>query len=192
MPIRSFSHTLSRRVFLKASGGTLLGTLAFASGPIALLAPSRSWAMPLEALSSREGEILLVIIRQMFPHANLEDAVYTFVVKDLDRAAEAEQTRALLQGGIASLDEGASGDWLTLDTQDQFRRIEALEGTSFFEKIRSTAVVSLYNNPLAFAHFGYQGEEGDVGYLYNGFSDLTWLPDPPQPEDGFMPGTTAS
>lgn len=182
------SRPLSRRVFLKASGGALAGTLAFASGPIALLAPSRSWAMPLDTLSSRQGEVLLEITKHLFPHPGLEDAVYAFVVKDLDKAADAEPTHELIQGGIASLDSDASGDWLALDPQDQFQRIEALEGTPFFEKIRATAVVSLYNNPLAFTHFGYQGEEGDVGYLYNGFSDLTWLPDPPQPADGYMPG----
>lgn len=183
-------HTtsLSRRTFLKASGGALVGTLAFAGGPIALLAPSRSWAMPLDTLGSRDGEVLLAVTKHLFPHPGLEDAVYAFVVKDLDRAAEAEPTRALIESGIAALDDDASGDWLALDEGDQFLRVESLEGTPFFEKVRSTAVVSLYNNPLAFAHFGYQGEEGDRGYLQHGFSDLTWLPDPPQPEDGYRPG----
>ena len=54
-----FSRPLSRRVFLQAGGGALVGTLAFASGPIALLAPSRSWAMPLNTLDSRQGEVVL-------------------------------------------------------------------------------------------------------------------------------------
>lgn len=182
------SRPLTRRVFLKASGGALVGTLAFAGGPIALLAPSRSWAMPLDTLSTREGSVLLEMTKQMFPHPGLEDAVYAFVVKDLDKAAADPATHELIRGGIASLDSDVSGDWLALDPADQFQRIESLEGTPFFEKLRSTAVVSLYNNPLAFAHFGYQGAEGDVGYLYNGFSDLQWLPDPPKPADGYMPG----
>ncbi len=34
----------SRRSFLKGSGGILLGTLLFTSGPIALLAPSTTCA----------------------------------------------------------------------------------------------------------------------------------------------------
>lgn len=181
------STSLSRRVFLRNSCSAIIGALAFASGPIALLAPSRSWSMPLDTLDSRQGEILLTITRHMFPHPGLEDAVYAFVAKDLDRAASAEHVRELLKGGIDSLDSEASGDWLALSEEDQFRRLESLEGTPFFEKIRGTAVVSLYNNPLAFAHFGYQGEEGDAGYLYNGFSDLTWLLDPPKPDDGYLP-----
>lgn len=179
--------SLSRRVFLKSGGGALIGTLAFSSGAIALLAPSKSWSMPLDTLTSRQGEILLKVTRHIFPHKNLEDAVYAFVARDLDRAAVAEPTRELIVGGINALDSDASGDWLALDSEDQRRRVEALEGTAFFEKIRGTAVVSLYNNPLAFAHFGYEGEKGDGGYLFNGFNDLTWLPDPPQPQGGYMP-----
>lgn len=181
------STSLSRRVFLKNSCSALVGTLAFASGPIALLAPSRSWSMPLDTLSSRQGEMILKVTRHIFPHHNLENAVYAFVVKDLDRAAVAGDVHKLLAGGIASLDSQASGDWLALSEQDQRLRVESLEGTPFFEKIRGTAVVSLYNNPLAFAHFGYQGEEGDAGYLYNGFNDLTWLPDAPKPDGGYLP-----
>lgn len=182
------SPSLSRRVFLKSGGSALVGTLAFSSGAIALLAPSKSWSMPLDTLSSRQGEVLLKVTRHIFPHKNLEDAVYAFVAKDLDRAAEAESTRKLLIGGINALDSDASGDWLALDSENQRRRVAALEGTAFFEKIRGTAVVSLYNNPLAFAHFGYEGEAGDPGYLSNGFNDLTWLPDPPKPQGGYMPG----
>jgi hypothetical protein len=46
---------------------------------------------------------------------------------------------------------------------------------------------TLYNNPLAFKHFGYGGEEGDTGYLYKGFNELTWLPEPPLEASGPIP-----
>lgn len=185
------STSLSRRVFLKASGGAIVGTLAFASGPIALLAPSRSWALSLDTLSSREGAVLLEIAKQMFPHPGLEDAVYALVAKDLDRQAADDDTRELLQTGIAALDDQSDGDWLALDEDERFARLEMQAGTPFFEQIRSSAIVSLYDNPLAYAHFGYQGAEGDAGYLTRGFNDLTWLPDPPQPDGGYLPGESA-
>ncbi|PRY73387.1 twin-arginine translocation signal domain-containing protein [Halomonas ventosae] len=188
------SPNLSRRVFLKASGGVLAGTLAFASGPIALLAPSRSWAMPLDNLGSRQGEVLLAVTRQIFPHPTLEDAVYAYVVKSLDRKSQPAENldskntlSHTLDEGIAELDAAAGGDWLALDDAGRLERLAPLAGTPFFEAIRSDAVVSLYNNPLAFAHFGYQGPEGDGGYLTKGFNDLTWLPDPPQPQGGYLP-----
>ncbi|WP_148252095.1 gluconate 2-dehydrogenase subunit 3 family protein [Aidingimonas lacisalsi] len=183
------STTLSRRVFLKSSGGVIVGTLAFATGPIALIAPTRSWAMSLDTLDSHQGEMLLAVARQIFPHSDLEDAVYAYVVKDLDRmASEDDAVHALLSDGVASLDDQADGDWLALDDDARMAVLEPMAESDFFEQIRANAVVSLYDNDLAFAHFGYQGEEGDAGYLRNGFNDLTWLPDPPQPEGGYLPG----
>ena len=179
--------SLTRRVFLKSSGGMLAGTLALASGPIALLAPSRSWAVSLEHLSSHEGEVLLVMTRQMFPHPGLEDAVYALSVKDQDRRAADGETRALLQKGVAELDTEAGGDWLELSEAERFVQLEAMAGTAFFEQVRGPAIVSLYDNPLAYAHFGYQGSEGNAGYLTRGFNDLTWLPDPPKPAGGYLP-----
>lgn len=178
---------VSRRVFLKASGGVLAGTLAFASGPIALLAPSRSWAMSLDHLTSRQGEVLLAMTRQLFPHADLEDAVYALVVKSLDGKAADAATAEQISSGVSELDDKADGDWLALGDDERLAVLQSMAGTPFFELVRGDAVVSLYNNPLAFAHFGYEGEKGNAGYLSQGFNDLTWLPDPPQPEAGYLP-----
>lgn len=181
------SPNLSRRVFLKASGGVLAGTLAFASGPIALLAPSRSWALSLDSLSSRQGEMLLAITRQIFPHPDLEDAVYSMVVKSLDRKSADAAVHALLKEGVDVLDVAAGGDWLSLNEAARLAHLAPLAGTPFFETVRGDAVVSLYDNPLAYAHFGYGGAEGDGGYLSKGFNDLTWLPEPPKPQGGYLP-----
>lgn len=183
------SSQLSRRTFLRA-GGVLAGTLAFTGGPIALLAPSRSWAVSTDHLNTHEAEVLLHFTRQLFPHKGLEDAVYALVVKALDKQADQDPgVHALLRQGVAALDRDAGGDWLKLDARERAasarHAAEALQ--PFFEKVRSTAIVSLYDNPLAYAHFGYQGAEGDLGYLLKGFNDLTWLPDPPQPDSGPLP-----
>jgi len=52
---------------------------------------------------------------------------------------------------------------------------------SFFEKVRSTEMVSLYNNEDVWKVFGYQGASYRFGgYLHHGFNDLNWLPDPPE------------
>lgn len=183
---------ISRRVFLKGSGGVLAGTLAFTSGPIAMLAPTRSWAMPLDTLSSRQGETLLAITRQMFPHPELEDAVYAHVVKSLDRKSDDVAMLEVLQDGIAELDKAAGGDWLAVEESNRLDFLAPMARSTFFQTIRADAVVSLYDNPLAYAHFGYQGAEGDGGYLTKGFNDLTWLPDPPQPEGGYLPNESVS
>jgi hypothetical protein len=46
----------------------------------------------------------------------------------------------------------------------------------------------LYSNPIAWAHFGYEGEAfSKGGYLLRGFNDLKWLPEVPTAASGPMP-----
>jgi hypothetical protein len=46
----------------------------------------------------------------------------------------------------------------------------------------------LYNNPIAWQYFGYQGEAfSKGGYLLRGFNDLKWLPDVPAADSGPLP-----
>jgi len=170
-----------RRRFMKQSVGLLAGVLASATGGIALLAPGKAWSMPLESLDSKTGAAILRATRHIFPHDTLDDAVYALVVKDLDKAAKGDEAVAtLLKGGVAELNKGAGGDWMALSMDDQFPIIRKMSATDFFQKIRGTAVVSLYNNSMAFAHFGYEGASFDKGgYFDRGFQDLDWLPEPP-------------
>jgi len=187
------SRQLSRRTFLRAGGGVLAGTLALSSGAIALLAPSRSWAVTTDHLATHEAEVLLHFTRQLFPHKDLDDAVYALVAKALDKQIDQDpRLYALLIAGVAELDRSAGGDWLTLSpaARADSARQAARTLAPFFEKVRSTAIVALYDNPLAYAHFGYQGAEGDPGYLFKGFNDLTWLPEPPPADSGPLPPST--
>ena len=170
---------ISRRHFLKSGSGVLMGTILAGSGVLATLAPTRTWALTLSTLSEAEGSKLLKVARGIFPHDTLDDAVYALVVKDLDGAAEDAEVATLLRDGLAELDTRASGDWAGLDYLARENIVIKLAGSDFFEKIRSTSVVSLYNNEMAWAHFGYEGgsfEQG--GYFDRGFQDLDWLPDP--------------
>lgn len=172
---------LTRRKFLHSSGNMLVGTIAVSTGALGLLAPTQTWALELSTLNSATGHALLKATRHIFPHDTLDDAVYALVVKELDKGASGDMSVAkLLVDGVASLNEGAGGDWLAADDDKQFAVIEKMAGSDFFEKIRGTAVVSLYNNDMAWAHFGYEGDAwSQGGYLTRGFDDLTWLPNPP-------------
>jgi hypothetical protein len=59
--------------------------------------------------------------------------------------------------------------------------LTARQDSAFFQKVRGQTVVSLYNNPLAWRHFGYEGASAEFGgYLERGFDDLNWLPQPPE------------
>jgi hypothetical protein len=170
----------SRREFLKGSG-ILVGTLWASSTALITLAPSRVWALELKVLDERTGIVLLVFTRQIFPHAKLDDAVYALVVKDLDaEAAGSADVKNLLTEGAARLDKAAGGDFTAAAKDKQSEITASLAKTPFFEKVRGKAVASLYNNELAFAHFGYEGNafQKGGGYLQRGFNDLKWLPAP--------------
>ncbi|NKJ45588.1 tat (twin-arginine translocation) pathway signal sequence [Burkholderia sp. SG-MS1] len=177
---------LTRRELLKGTG-VLFGTLAVSS-VLATLAPSRAWALEMTGLDAHQGQVLLVLVKRIYPHQSLDDAVYALVIKDLDKKATADEgLRSTLAKGIQQLDARADGDWSKRAIAEQNKDVAALAGSPFFEVVRSTAVVSLYSNPLAYAHFGYGGSEGDGGYLHKGFNNLSWLPDPPAPLSGPIP-----
>ena len=172
---------VSRRQFLKTGAGVLMGTLAASSGILATLAPSSSWALTTKALSSEEANSILQVTRAIFPHDQLDDAVYALVVKDLDASAvEDPSVATLLRNGLMALNKSANRDWSSLDYLQRENLVIKMAGTDFFEKIRGTSVVSLYNNEMAWAHFGYEGSSYETGgYFDRGFQDLDWLPNPP-------------
>lgn len=172
---------LDRRRFLQGSGGLLLGTLLFTSGPIALLAPSRTWALEMSTLDSATGSKLLLVIRRIFPHDTMEDAVYAFSVKALDEEAAQDPGIAdLLKKGLADLDQRAGGDWSKLAEDKQVSLLKDVQGEPFFALVRGTSVNTLYSNELAYQHFGYEGASFPKGgYIHRGFNDLKWLPNPP-------------
>jgi hypothetical protein len=177
---------LTRRELLKGTG-VITGTLAFSS-IFAALAPSRVWAVELQGLDSHQGEVILAFTRQVYPHPKLDDAVYALVVKDLDAKARKDPTvQQQLVDGVQQLDALGGSNWAKRDATAQARDVQSMSSTPFFKTVRSTAVVSLYSNTLAYAHFGYGASEGDGGYLYKGFNSLSWLPNPPAADSGPIP-----
>ena len=168
-----------RRAWLKTSG-VLMGTLV-AGSPLALLAPSLSWALPLQSLSEPEGRALLTLGRVLYPHQRLPDAVYALLVKALDEKADADAlTREQLAEGVRALDEAAGGRFVSASPDVQQRCTKAIEGQPFFELVRSQCITTLYNNEMSFTLFGYPGSSWQLGgYLKRGFQDLDWLPSPP-------------
>jgi hypothetical protein len=171
---------VARREFLHVTG-VLTGLLA-AGSPLALLAPSRAWAVDLTSFTSAEAATLLAATRTIAPHDKLEDAAYAFVIRALDAAAAKDEAlHRQLKEGVASLGAG-----FTMASESV--RVEALrkiESTPFFQNLRVQTLLVLYSTPLAYACFGYEGEAfSKGGYLQRGFNDLRWLPDVPEADSG--------
>lgn len=183
----STSAAFPRRDFLAASG--ILTGLVAAGGTLSLFAPSRAWAVELASLTSAEGARLLSVARTIAPHDTLEDAAYAIVVKAIDAAAAGdEHVRATVKAGLGQIGENFAA-------RAEAARVEALraiETSEFFGLVRAKTLGTLYASPLAYAHFGYEGEAfSKGGYLTRGFDELNWLPDVPLEDSGPKIGQAA-
>jgi len=127
------------------------------------------------ALPATAVATITAVARTMYPHDALPDEVYARVAAKL---AEAAESQAVIKFGVA----GLAG----FSERSDIERVQALreiEGSEFFELVRSTAVVEIYSDPRTWAAFGYEGPSFDKGgYLHRGFDDLDWLPDPDEGE----------
>jgi hypothetical protein len=169
---------LARREFLKGSA-VLTGVIAQGTA-LSLLTPSLTWAAELSVLNEVEGKFLLRLTQVIFPHKKMPEAINAIAVKDLDGAAKDAAVAKDMRDGIAALNKAAGGDWMKASPADQLKAVKANTALPLFAKVRGQCITSLYDNQLAYAHFGYEGEAFNKGgYITRGFNDLKWLPDPP-------------
>jgi hypothetical protein len=177
---------LHRREFLKVSTGVLTGIVA-AGGPLALIAPSRTWAIDLTTFTSAEGAALMAMTRTIAPHDKLEDAAYALVIKGVDGDAAKDPGFAkLVKEGVQGLGTG----FASASEEARVAALKKIEPTPFFQTLRVKTLQILYASPLAYACFGYEGEAfSKGGYLYRGFNDLRWLPDVPDVDAGPVPAS---
>jgi hypothetical protein len=174
---------LQRREFLQASG-VLTGMLAVGS-PLALLAPTRTWAVDLSTLTSAEGATLMAMARTIAPHDKLEDAAYALVVRGIDeQASKDDGLKKLMKDGA----QGLGADFARAPEAQRVAALKKIEQSPFFQLTRVKTLQLLYSSPLAYKYFGYEGEAfSKGGYLYRGLNDLRWLPDVPLEDSGPMP-----
>src|SRR3954453_1198443 len=132
-----------------------------------------------DQLSDGARRTTLRAVRVMFPHDRLPDEAYEKVVAKLEGDARGDESIAkTLTDGAAKLDAG--GGFADLDDDAQLEALTGQEGSPYFELLKATAVVELYDQPLVWKAFGYEGPSTQLGgYVDRGFDALDWLPDPP-------------
>jgi len=189
-PARSTSApliTIDRRDLLKATAGALTG-LVVAGTPLALIAKGRAWAVDLAVLSSAEAAALLAVTRTICPHDKLDDLAYALVVQAIDTQANTDaHTHQIVKDGLAALvpSFGSAAE------PDRVAALKKMESSDFFQFTRLKTIQTLYTSPVAYAHFGYEGEAfSKGGYLFRGFNDLRWLPEVPAEDSGSVPGNS--
>jgi hypothetical protein len=182
---------IDRRALLQTAFGAVGAYAVSVSGVTWLVGPRRAWAMEFQSFDPATADTLLQMARALYPHEKVGDAHYAEVVKALDGEVadqvsgsdDAKAALALYQDGAERLNAAAGGTFKDLDEEKKeelLKAEEASDAPEFFQAVRGKVVGVLYNQPAVWEIFGYQGpsyEEG--GYLYRGFDDLSWLPDPP-------------
>ncbi len=176
------SQSLDRRTFLRLTGGAAAAAAVMSAGVslVPLRADGALWGLELKAFTEHEAMTLLKVARAIFPHKTLADVYYAGVVKALDEDAQkSAETAKLLKDGVDALDKAVGTKWIDLSAGYQVATLQAQP--KLLETVKGKAVVAIYNSPLVWRHFGYEGPSYQYGgYLHRGFNDLNWLPDPPE------------
>jgi hypothetical protein len=130
------------------------------------------------ALGSQALATITAAARNVYPHDALPDDVYARVSEKLAEAAREDSAVArTIEDGVSALNSGRP--FAELSADEQLKTLQEIEGSDFFELVRSTAVVEVYSDPRTWQLVGYEGPSFDKGgYIERGFNDLDWLPDP--------------
>ena len=84
----------------------------------------------------------------------------------------------MLTEGVKTLDEVFKIPFVDLSNGYKLEALKSIEGSDFFEDVRGSTVRHLYNNPLVWRYFGYEGPSAHLGgYINRGFDDISWIPD---------------
>jgi hypothetical protein len=160
---------------------------AAAAAPVAAVATSvgiaDAWADDATALAPATLKTLVKVARDIYPHDMLVDSYYITAVKPWDgKAAKDPAIKAVIEGGVARLDQAARERHKVPYTEvgwesDRVALLQGVEQSEFFQKIRGDLIVSLYNQKELWPKFGYEGSSAEHGgYIKRGFADIDWLP----------------
>jgi hypothetical protein len=171
---------LSRRGLMGAGGASLVAMTILPAGVIA--GANSAWAVSPTALKPETFATLVQMSRDIYPHDRLADRYYAAAVQGFDQAAgDAEDTKSLLEDGVAGLDEAAKAEHGAAYAQvgweiDRVALLRAVQASDFFQTVRGGLVTGIYNNPDVWPLFGYEGESTSKGgYIDRGFDDIDWL-----------------
>lgn len=133
---------------------------------------------PLEPGKDEASRKLLVrMLKVMFPHRKFADGPYERTADAIFAAAG--KTAAGKMNLALGLDGLRASGFAELDGTTALDRLKGIEGSEFFQLVRSTAITTLYDQPEVWDALGYEGPSFDKGgYINRGFNNLDWLPDP--------------
>ena len=160
---------ISRRSFLAG---------AFATSVYASLWSIDTAKATITAGSKKEDkEILMKMVRTLYPHDRFPDGPYLRTTDDVINKGNSSPEKAImLQEGIDKL---KANNFNAMNFEKATKYLTDMGRTEFFEHVRGTTTVTLYNDKETWELLGYEGYSSDKGgYINRGFNDLDWLPEP--------------
>lgn len=121
--------------------------------------------------------MLVRMVQVVYPHKQFPVSCYERTADAIMAAAgKSPADTIMFTAGMTGLkDAGFDG----MDDAAALAHMKSIETTPFFQLVRSTTVVTLYNDHEVWGILGYEGASFDQGgYIDRGFNDLDWLPDP--------------
>ena len=161
--------SVSRRTFLTGA----LATTVYMS--LWSIDPAKA---KITAGSKKEDkELLMKMVRALYPHDRFPDGPYIRTTDDvINKGNSSPENAIMLQEGI---DQLKSDNFSKLDMEEATKYLTKMGRTAFFEHVRGTTTVTLYNDKEVWEILGYEGYSSDQGgYINRGFNDLDWLPEP--------------
>ena len=161
--------SVSRRTFLTGA----LATTVYMS--LWSIDPAKA---KITAGSKKEDkELLMKMVRTLYPHDRFPDGPYIRTTDDvINKGNSSPENAIMLQEGI---DQLKSDNFSKLDIEESTKYLTKMGRTAFFEHVRGTTTVTLYNDKEVWEILGYEGYSSDQGgYINRGFNDLDWLPEP--------------
>ena len=160
-----------------------LSRRSFLAGAIATSVYASIWSIDsakakITAGSNKEDkELLMKMVRTLYPHDRFPDGPYIRTTEDvINKGNSSPENAVMLQEGI---DQLKSANFSKLNFQESTDYLASMGRTAFFEHVRGTTTVTLYNDKETWELLGYEGYSFDKGgYINRGFNDLDWLPEP--------------
>ena len=160
---------ISRRSFIAGAVATSVYTSLWSINPAKAKIKAGS--------DKADMQILMKMVRTLYPHDRFPDGPYLRTTEDVINKGNSSPEKAImLQEGIDKLKaEGFNN----MNFNQATSYLKAMGRTEFFEHVRGTTTVTLYNDKETWKLLGYEGYSSDKGgYINRGFNDLNWLPEP--------------
>ena len=124
-----------------------------------------------------DKDLLKKMVRTLYPHDRFPEGPYIRTTEDVIKKGNASAEKAImLQDGIEQL---KAANFAKLNFIKATEYLTNMGRTPFFEHVRGTSTVTLYNDKEVWELLGYEGYSYDQGgYINRGFNDLDWLPEP--------------